>query len=283
MHIIGVKMFSILKGRNAFWWLVLVISILLISIVVISNLISEPSNTQKWIVSLRNFTQQFWFGGLFSSVGLLTQNDAIYGISVGVLMSLVSLSFIYIFKISDIRKTAIRAIAYGYFENFLIRLITTCTNRHVHYRVIIILPTFQLVEHPDIYLGDIKQILTRKGFKTGIESSDVSFGRQAFFVQRKDDPPLPLYIDAPTTLKTLRKILELEADMPVGKVVEHKWWQMRFLELRNEFRKAIEQLIPPGSWGNVVFIESEDKDAFMKKIEEEVLKLEAEIKSEEDV
>ena len=139
-----------------------------------------------------------------------------------------------------------------------------------------------IIEDNEMNLALVKEILSMKGFETNVKSSDVSFGRQAFFVQRKNNPPLPLYIDAPTTLKTLRKILELEADMPVGKVIEHKWWQRRFIELRSEFRAAIEQLIPSDSWDTIVFIESENKEDFSRKIEEEVLKLEAEIKADSE-
>lgn len=272
-------MYSFLRSRNSFWWAVLSASILLIFVVVFSSLIIDPSNTYSWIETVRLSIKQYWVAPIIEAIGLLTQNDAIYGIIVGVLFSLVSLSFIYIFKISDIRRTTIHALAYGYFENFLVKLITMCSTEHLHYRVIIILPTFQLVEHPDIYMADIKRILAMKGFETKVKSSDASFGRQAFFVQRKDNPPLPLYIDAPTTLKTLRKILELEADMPVGKVIEHKWWQRRFMELRNEFRVAIEQLMPSNSWANIVFIESENMEEFSRKIEDEAIKLEAEIKA----
>jgi len=270
-------MFNFIRGRNTFWWAVLIASIFLIFLVVFSSLISDPANTYSWIETTRVSISRYWFASIIDAIGIFIQNDAIYGITVGILFSLVSLSFIYIFKINDIRKTTIHALAYGYFENFLVKLITNCSHKYLHYRVIIILPTFQLVEHPDIYMGDIKRILSMKGFETNVETSDTSFGRQAFFVQRKNDPPLPLYIDAPTTLKTLRKILELEADMPVGKVVEHKWWQRRFLELRSEFQAVIEQLLPSGSWGNIVFIESEDKEKFTRRIEEEVLKLEAEM------
>ncbi|WP_131618226.1 STING domain-containing protein [Roseivivax marinus] len=256
-------MFSWVRSNNIFWWVSLVVSASLILLVLTAALISDPENSQfSWTSLLQEAVSDAGLSLPVNLIGRLSQNDTVYTITVGILFSVISASLLFIFKINSVRKIAIQAIAYGYFENFLIRLVQHCSRAYSAYRIIIVMPTFQLVEYPDVYLEDIKHSLRKLGVTPDIERTDEKFGRYALFVQRKNNPPLPIFIDVPTTLKTLRKILELEADMPAGRVVEHRWWRQRFLHLRREFERAIEQLLPQNSWGNVAFIRSEERDHF---------------------
>lgn len=228
------------------WWSTLFLSGLAILFVILSSIVGDPANQDLALVTkLREISEQSGILRIMELVARFAQNDAIYTITVGILFTLASTAVIYIFKIASIRSVSIQAITYGYFENFLIRLIQHCTKTYKSYRIVIVMPSFQLVEYPDVYMNEIRTTLENLGFDWKLEKSDDSFGRNAFFVQRRDNPPLPLFIDVPTTLKTLRKILELEADMPAGKVVAHRWWRNRFDALCREFQIALSQVSPP--------------------------------------
>lgn len=274
-------MFSWLRSRNVFWWVIIAFCFTCICFVVISAVLTNAQSVQfEWLLKLRSQLETIGWMPVFQAVGELMQDDALYAISVGLLFSLLSTGLIFVFKISSIRKVAIQAIAYGYFENFLIRLVKHCTANYPHYRIVLVRPTFQLVEYPDVYMEDIKARLRALGFETVKEMTDENFVRNALFVQRKDNPPIPLFIDIPTTLKTLRKILELEADMPAGKIVEHRWWRTRFAQLCREFEKSIGQVLPTNSWGNIVFIDSQNTAKFEAQLMAEIEKLESLLRAE---
>ena len=88
---------------------------------------------------------------------------------------------------------------------------------------------------------------------------------------------MPLFVDVPTTTRALSKVLELEADTPIGTLRDVKWARKRFGLLVGYFVKAMENYITPQSFGNVKFVISKDASEFTTKIAAEIEELEAEL------
>ena len=259
-----------LKTENMLWWGVIIFGLIfVISVVFAAFLVGDVSGSLGWTAYVREHLADIGLLPAVNFLGYAMQDDTIYAITVGITFTAISTATIYIFKINNIRKIAIRAIAYGYFENFLIRLVQHCAKTHIHYRIVIIRPTFHFVEYPDIYMDEIRSRLKKLGFVTSTETTDSSFDRHSIIVQRPGSPPVPLFVDVPTTLKTLRMILELEADMPAGRVMEYKWWRDRFHKLCGEFEDVLKQKFPSNSWRNLIFLDSEN----LETLEKEIIKL----------
>lgn len=277
MNNLWVKFAAWLRANAGVWWAVLLVSGFALIVVVLATLVADAANQTDSMTALRGFLAGTALGYVIGEVGVWANNDTVAGILMAVFSSAISLSVVYIFKVPNIRRTAVQVIGYGYYENFLLRLVKHCADEGQPYRIIVALPSFQLVEDPDVYFKDIEIMIQGMGFNLQVVESDNKFRRQAFYVQKLEGKALPLYIDVPTTLKTLRKILELEADMPVGKVVGFEWWEARFLQLRKDFQKVIEERMKQGSWGNLVFIDAADKAEFKRRIEEEISNMEQEM------
>ena len=274
-------MLNALKSNNIFWWFVIAVGSISITLVVISAFLTgDASGSFSWVATTKSHLEHMDLLRYVNIIGYLMQDDTIYAITVGATLTAISTATIYISKINNIRNVAIKAIAYGYFENFLIRLVQHCAKTHSTYRIVIIRPTYHFVEYPNIYMDEIRSRLRKLGFETTTESTDSSFDRHSIIVQRPGNPPVPLFVDVPTTLKTLRTILELEADMPAGKVMEYKWWRLRFQQLCDEFESVLKQKFPANSWRNMVFLESENLEELEKNLIHQIETLEAEMNNE---
>jgi hypothetical protein len=254
-------------------------SFLTLGVLVFSSVVADIENQSRTAAFARSFVDDSALETLIYEIGAYQQSDAVIGAAIAILTSTIMLSYIHIGKIPNIRRIAIEAIAYGYYENFLIGLAQFCSDTYTDYRIIIIVPDFQLVETPKFYINRLKKVIKDLGFEMTIQQTDQDFGRHAYLVFKKDHPPLPLYVDIPTTMRVLTRILELEAHMPVGKLVERKWWRKRFSELAHDFANVIRNYMPEDDWGNVVFIESSNKEDFIQKLKREILDLEKKIAS----
>jgi hypothetical protein len=121
----------------------------------------------------------------------------------------------------------------------------------------------------------LKTVIVDLGFKLEESESDEIFGRRIFTIYKRDNvASLPVFIDLPSTLKVVRKIIELEAHMPAGRVSRRKWWRRRFNELRNEFKESLLDHIGDPKWGELSFIEGDTVDEFTKKLEKVINELE---------
>lgn len=259
------RWFRLLRARLWFWWLVLLGSIAVLALLILgSNSVPEIFGLDIKFIVITNMGDSAAETLQFS--GKVADNDALGSIAISLCFVLITLSFIHLFKIPNIRKVAIRALATGYYENFLIGVIDTLSKRNQNFLIIIVLPNFTLIERPNIYWKGFKDVIADLGFELKQEEVDVDFGRTILTVNAPDNPSLPIRVDMPTTMKMLRIILELESEMPAGKGVEYQWWKDRFLELRNEFQKTIEQYLPEDDWGNIKFVKGDTKKEFESQI-----------------
>lgn len=260
--------FSNLFGRlrqQFFWGIILVTCTTLIIFTLASSIIVDES-WQK-LDGVRKWLTGHWLENWVYAFGMSAQNDGLYGIFIGSLFSFMSLSFIYLFKIPHIRETTIQAIASGYYENFLSKVIESAHREYSNFRTIIVLPSYELVENPDIYWSRLKSIIEGMGFKLEESRSDEIFGRRIFTIyKRGSDSSLPVFIDLPSTLKVIRKIIELEAHMPAGRVSRRKWWRRRFQQLRNEFKSSVIDHVGDPKWGRLLFVEGDTVDDFSEKL-----------------
>ena len=83
---------------------------------------------------------------------------------------------------------------------------------------------------------------------------------------KSDGKEIPIFIDMPTTLTNLKKIIELESHSPIGKVQDTRNVKDRFYILRDQFRSELENYVNEHDWGNVRFIEGKS----VRKFEEEI-------------
>lgn len=270
-----IRIMAYLMTHRALWWLVLVACVLFLVLVVIATLTIDQTNQSAIADFLRAQTQLLGLKAIMTEIGTLAANDALLAVIMSGLSAFISLSLIYIYKIPDIRRVGIYGIAYGYFENFLRKLILHCVETHTAYRIVIVLPTATLLKDPEVYIADLRRHIANLGYSMQTVQADEKFGRHAFFIQRKENPPLPIYVDVPTTLRSLIKILELEASTPVGQLSDPKWEAARFVQLRNDFATALKSYLQENSWGNVVFVDAENQAECFKTIEQEAQALEA--------
>lgn len=273
-------MFWRLRSQPFFWYMVWFGSIFLLVLLFIVGLASDSDESTFLSRSLRGYLHGSVTEQVIREIGPLIKNDLVAGGMIAFLSSMVSISTIYIFKIPAIRETSIRVIAFGYYENFLKKVVGFASTEHALYRVCVVLPQFELVSQPDLYWKGMRQHLKRLGFEIKPVTSDQAFFRNTYLVMKKESPELPIFVDVPTTTRTLQEILELEADMPVGKAKDTRWFRYRFNELRDAFGDALRTYYPEQSLRSLVIISPTSEQDFefcitklVKELEEEINRL----------
>ncbi len=251
----------LLRSRLWFWHLVLIVSLVVLVLMGLGSFAEAPElgpAVSSRVLAVAGQTAL----DLLLVFGRIAENDVFGGLLISGCSVLITLAFIHITKIPDIRRTAIRALATGYYENFLIGVVDALSRRKEKFLIIIVLPNFTLIERPNVYWKGFKDVIGELGFELQQEEVDTDFGRSILTVHKAGNPSLPIRVDMPTTMKMLKIILELESDMPVGRGVEYQWWKDRFIELRDEFQRTIEQYLPEDDWGNIVFVKGDTKKEF---------------------
>lgn len=170
---------------------------------------------------------------------------------------------------------SIQILAAAYYENFLHSVVQRVyiKSGDTEKRVIIILPGFAFVENKDIYWNSFQSFAQRHGFRLSQETTNADFGRNILTVLRNDDTPVPIFLDMPTTLTSLKKIIELEEHSPVGTVSSRERIKTRFYSLRDDFVKELKGYIRENDWGNVQFVEGRS----LKQFEQEMIGIIAEL------
>ena len=95
-------------------------------------------------------------------------------------------------------------------------------------------------------------------------------------IMKKTSKNQPIFIDVPTAIRSLQDILELEADMPVGKSKNNKWFRNRFNQLRDSFGDALRSYYPEQSLKNLVILAPTSEKDFEEKISSLLSQLESE-------
>ncbi|WP_138472171.1 STING domain-containing protein [Poseidonocella sp. HB161398] len=265
------------RSKPYFWYLVLFGSSALLVALFALGIVSDSESQSSISIWLRSFFSEGLPNLALREVGPLVSNDLAAGGMVAFLSSMISISIIYIFKIPAIRETSIRVIAFGYYENFLKKVLSHASEQHEAYRVCVILPQFELVSQPNLYWKGMVRHLKRMGFEIKTVTADQAFFRNTYLVMKKSHPELPLFVDVPTTTRTLQEILELEADMPVGKSKNTKWFRNRFNELREAFGDALRSYYPEQSLRSLVILCPNSESDFETSISTVVSQLEEEI------
>ena len=270
-------MWQRLRLLKPFWWVVLIASVVGLLFVVLSSLVADSTNQTRSAIWLRETLGTGWLRDVAEEFGPFASNDLVAAALIAALSGFWTTALIQIFKIPAIRRTAIQAIAFGYYENFLRKLVSFARANHTVYRIGIIMPKFELVAQPELYWEGVKAHIARLGFEMQTVETDASFGRNTHVILKRESPPMPLYIDVPTTARTLQEILELEAHMPVGRARNLGWFKRRFDQLRDEFSSAIRDYYPEDALRSLVFITPTSEEDFERKMTDLVQSLEQEI------
>lgn len=252
-----------------FWWSVLTFSVCGLLTIGVSSFIADLSNHTVLANYLRGALNGTRTLAFINEIGIYATNDAISGVSIGLLSSLIPLSYIYIFRIPEMRKMAIRILTAGYYENFLSGVIDTihAKGASLESTVLVILPSYDLVDNKIRYWNHFKRSLAKYNFQLETEVSDKEFGRQVMYVYRTDGYRVPIFLDMPTTLTNLKRIIEFEDNSPAGTTSERKWKKQRFRELRTQFRDELSTYVIERDWGNIRFIEGSDLSDFEKELD----------------
>jgi hypothetical protein len=236
----------------------------------VSGLVVDQGNTSSIAVFLRSWLLESWLSPLVQEVGGLVSNGVISGVLFGLLSAAITLSLIYIYKIPSIRKVSIQILAAGYYENFLHSVIQKVYSQagSTENSVIIILPGFALVENRAIYWKSFQSFAEKHGFKFEQVTTDADFGRNVFTIQQNDKAPIPMFIDMPTTLTNLKKLIELEEHSPVGTTSSRTRVKERFYFLRDAFEEELRTYVREHDWGNVRIVEGRSLRGFEQEIGE---------------
>ena len=259
-----------IRFYTIFWWAVLVLCVLGLVFMAISGLVVDQGNTSFAALFLRNIVTGSGLSSLVQEVGGLVSNGVVSGVLFGLMSAAITLSLIYIYKIPSIRKIAIQILAAGYYENFLHRVIQKVYSQSgsTENSVIIILPGFALVENKSIYWNAFQSFAEKHGFRFVQETTDSDFGRNVFTIQKNDKSPIPIFIDMPTTLTNLKKIIELEEHSPVGTTSSRNRIKERFYFLRDAFEEELRTYVKEHDWGNVRIVEGRSLRGFEQEIGE---------------
>lgn len=253
--------------KPLFWWSVLAFAIFGLTVIFISSIVSDPENTDGFA----NFFRTNLNGSVLSfmsAISVYSRYEVTSTIVIGFLLSLLPLSYIYLFKIPDIRRMAITILTAGYYENFLSGVINTIykNGENQNNAVLIILPSYELVGNKKLYWERFKNIIALHEFRLQEQTTDKDFGRNILHIYRKDGSPFPLFLDMPTTLTNLKKIIELEDNSPAGSITDRKWHKKRFFELRKQFQDELTSYVEESDWGNIRFIEGTTLQAFEQQL-----------------
>ncbi len=269
-----------LKGSQTFWAILLVLSVLFFVFAFLAPLYTDANNQSGLAQTLRVWVDGSVLQPLFQAFGSFAANSTIMDVLLSLTAAAIPFAAIYLFKMPNMRRIAIASLTYGYYQNFLRRLVNHCYVNHDHYRVLIIIPSYELIEEPDEYIRNFKRMLERKGFVLTTTNSDNKFARNAFLVERKLSPePLPLYLDVPTTMRSLTKVLELEVNSSMGQLQNIKWARARFRQLTTYFIDEVRAQLTEEAACNVRFVFSENKAEFETMLTAEVDALEAELRA----
>lgn len=257
------------------WWGTLFISVLCLAILILSTIVIEPEGNSVIADAVRPLVTDKWYEGLLIEIGTLANNNAISASIIAFFTAAITTSTIYIFKIPEIRRISIQIIAAGYYENFLHGVIKKVYSDigSVENSILIILPGYSLVESKKLYWDSFRSFAEKHGFVFSQETTDSDFGRNIFTIMRKDGEKIPIFLDMPTTLTNLKKIIELEEHSPVGTLRDVGSVKKRFYLLRDQFQEEIRQYVDEHDWGNVRFIEGKS----VRKFEQEISDILAEI------
>jgi hypothetical protein len=188
-------LFEFLSSRQWAWKLLWIASILLLVVIILSSVIADG---QAYPLS-QFLNEKLGAGPLapaLQSIGGLAQNDAIFGIVVGGLFSILSIASIYILKIPNIRSTSVQALAWGYYENYLSNVVQEIAAESPNFRIVIVLPSYELVERPKFYWARLKVVISRLGFGLENVRTDDVFGRD-FFYHPETRGPTPAALRRP--------------------------------------------------------------------------------------
>jgi hypothetical protein len=260
---------SFLRRAPLRWIAVLVLSVLTLIIVLLLTLVADQNVQLQSAAWLRGLLANAGTLEFANEAGGLLTNDVVSGVTIAVFSSLITLSLIYIYKVPDMRRISIQILAAGYYENFLHRVIQKVYEEVGDFQnnVLIVLPGFALVENKTIYWKSFHAIAVNKGFEFVQETTDADFGRNIFAVQKAEVGRMPIFIDMPTTLTNLKKIIELEEHSPVGRISQRGSIKRRFYHLRDQFEEELRQYVTEHDWGNVRFIEGRSLKAFNAELE----------------
>lgn len=253
--------------KPAFWWFILVSAIIGLVIIAISSIVSDPDNTDSFANFFRTNLNSTVLD-FMSAISIYSKYEVTSSIVIGFLLSLLPLSYIYLFKIPDIRKMAITILTAGYYENFLSGVINTIhkSGGNQNNAVLIILPSYELVGNKKLYWERFTNVIALHDFHLKEQTTDKDFGRNILHIYRKDGSPFPIFLDMPTTLTNLKKIIELEDNSPAGSITDRKWRKQRFFELRKQFQDELTKYVEESDWGNIRFIEGTTLKAFEEQL-----------------
>lgn len=257
-----------IRFYTIFWWMVLTLSVLALVLMAVSGLVVDQANASSAATFLRSMISGSDLSPLVQEIGGLVSNGVVSGVLFGIMSVAITLSLIYIYKIPSIRRISIQILAAGYYENFLHRVIQKVYSQagSTKNSVIIILPGFALVENKSIYWNSFQSFAEKQGFRFVQETTDADFGRNVFTIQKNDKSPIPIFIDMPTTLTNLKKIIELEEHSPVGTTSSRKRIKERFYFLRDAFEEELRTYVREHDWGNVRIVEGRSLRGFEQEI-----------------
>ena len=263
-------MFRYARRYKIFWWGIATLSVVGISFIVLTATVADQSNQTKLVQDFRKLIADSWYFSFVHEIGPFVANGTISGGLISLLSALTTLSLVYLFKIPEIRKITIQILAAGYYENFLHSVIQKVHSQigRLENSVLIILPGFALVENKVIYWNSFQSYAKKHGFKFVQETTDADFGRNIFTIQRTDKSVVPVFIDMPTTLTNLKKIIELEEHSPVGTVANRRSIQEKFYFLRDQFEEELRTYVTEHDWGNVRFVEGRSLKQFEAEVEQ---------------
>ncbi len=268
-------MFRRLFDHRLFWYLILALCVLGLLGMVFGSVYLSDDYQSGLARFIRSSIDLFGAGSLIREMDVLLNNDIISGTVIAALSSVMTLAWLHISKIKNMRRMAVEVLAYGYYDNFIKKLIRHCYQEYEAFRILIILPSHELIEEPDFYKAELTRFFKREGFELKDTRSDEGFARNAYFIQKKESPvSLPLFVDFPTTTRSLSKVLELESDTPIGKLKNIDWARRRFTVLIDYFVQALRGYLSTESFGNVRFIISTDARDFTSKVSHEIKELE---------
>lgn len=256
---------------RAFWSIVLLLSCLAMLVMLVSGLLVDVAYDWPWLEGVRAWLTAYpRLDAALRLAGALTENDLILSAFVSLFSVVSTIALTYIRQIFVMRKVGVRVLVDGYFNNFLskvIRKVISMAGRSQN-RIAIILPSFDFMTEKDAYWGKFVAILEYKGFSLETERTDVQFGRDIFVIYSKSGEKLPIFIDLPTTMTGLRKIIQFETGVTRGDLSDHRWAASRFYVLRNQFRSELEKYVRENDWGNLTFIEGQTMDQFEVELDQ---------------
>lgn len=234
-------------------------------VMLVSGLLVDVAYDWPWLEGVRAWLTAYpRLDAALRLAGALTENDLILSAFVSLFSVVSTIALTYIRQIFVMRKVGVRVLVDGYFNNFLsdaIRGVISRAGRSQN-RIAIILPSFDFMTEKEAYWGKFVAILEFKGFSLGTERTDVQFGRDIFVIYSKSGEKLPIFVDLPTTMTGLRKIIQFETGVTRGDLSDHRWAASRFYVLRNQFRSELEKYVRENDWGNLTFIEGRTMDQF---------------------